>query len=148
MRKCFNCCTEIGKMLFVWSDLHCTETQVSLKHTTRIRPHFRQVKAKQFLICCVFPKPNKNSSNSDTLSLYKEKAFTFMTEPQKTSNGIGSKTTKRLSVNNIKNINKAKKKGIIQIGHSKCMYTYTLRKELSVGLGEWGGRGRRIWAIR
>lgn len=32
------------------------------------------------------------------------------------------------------------------------MYTYTLRKELSVesrkGLGEWGRRRRKIWAIR
>lgn len=143
MRKCFNCCTEIGKMLFVWSDLHCTETQVSLKHTTRIRPHFRQVKAKQFLICCVFPKPNKNSSNSDTLSLYKEKAFTFMTEPQKTSNGIGSKTTKRLSVNNIKNINKAKKKRN-NTDWSQQMYVHIhIKKRAVSGVGWVGGAGEK-----
>jgi len=44
------------------------------------------------------------------------------------------KPPKRLFVNNIKNTNKQAKK-IKQIGHSKFMYTYTLRKELSVELG-------------
>lgn len=50
---------------------------------------------------------------------------------------------KRLSVNNIKNTNKQAKKK--QIGHSKFMYTYTLRKELSVELGRAGEeRGERF----
>lgn len=38
-----------------------------------------------------------------------------------------------------------------QIGHSKFMYTYTLRKELSVELERgWvsGEERRKIWAIR
>lgn len=59
--------------------------------------------------------------------------FTHDTEPQKPSNGIGSKTTKDylLIISKIpKN-----RQNIKQIGHSKFMYTYTLRKELSVEMG-------------
>lgn len=52
---------------------------------------------------------------------------------------------KRLSVNNIKNTNKQAKKKKKQIGHSKFMYTYTLRKELSVESGRAGEeRGERF----
>lgn len=49
-----------------------------------------------FNFYCVFVKLNKNSSNSVTLFFYVEKAFAFTTQPQKTSNGIGSKTTKKV----------------------------------------------------
>lgn len=50
------------------------------------------------------------------------------------------KPPKRFFVNNIKKYQQTGKK-IKQIGHSKFMYTYTLRKELSVELGTGWMRG-------
>lgn len=94
-------------------------------------------------------KLKRNSSKS--AALRREGFSLHDTEPQKTSNGIGSKTTKKkkdylliiskIPTNRQKN-NKKKKK---QIDHSKFMYTYTLRKELSVELGRgWVSRGERF----
>ena len=68
-------------------------------------------------------------------------------EPQRRwgSNGIASKTTNSTFVNNIKNTNKQAGNNT-SIGHSKFMYTYILRKELSVGLEE-GRKEENYWAM-
>ncbi len=92
------------------------------------------------------PSPSRLLS-AVTLTLYIEKAFPFTTQNLRNPQmALEVKPQKKGYLSIISKIptnrQKKKKKRKKNIGHSKFMYTYTLRKELSVELGRGWVRGK------